>query len=59
MTPTSDADKTAENPEKWVDQLWVSFLVVTDSNHFVAAYSANRLIGETLDWQDWYLGLAE
>lgn len=32
---------------------------VTDSNHFVAAYSANRLIGETLDWLDEYLGEVE
>ncbi len=31
-------------------------LVVTDSNHFVAAYSTNRLISETLDWLDKYLG---
>ena len=31
-------------------------LVITDSNHFVAAYSANQLISETLDWLDKYLG---
>ncbi len=31
-------------------------LVVTDSNHFVAAYSANQLISEALDWLDKYLG---
>lgn len=31
-------------------------LVVTDSNHFVAAYSANQLISEALDWMDKYLG---
>jgi len=34
-------------------------LVVTDSNHFVAAYSANQLISETLDWLDKYLGPVE
>ncbi|NCF72375.1 MAG: SUMF1/EgtB/PvdO family nonheme iron enzyme [Gammaproteobacteria bacterium] len=34
-------------------------LVITDSNHFVAAYSANRLISETLDWLDKYLGVVE
>lgn len=31
-------------------------LIVTDSNHFVAAYSANQLISESLDWLDKYLG---
>jgi len=31
-------------------------LVVTDSNHFVSAYSTNRLISDTLDWLDKYLG---
>jgi formylglycine-generating enzyme required for sulfatase activity/pimeloyl-ACP methyl ester carboxylesterase len=31
-------------------------IIVTDSNHFVAAYSANQLISETLDWLDKYLG---
>jgi formylglycine-generating enzyme required for sulfatase activity len=34
-------------------------LVVTDSNHFVAAYSANQLISEALDWMDKYLGPVE
>ncbi len=34
-------------------------LVITDSNHFVGAYSANRLISETLDWMDKYLGRVE
>jgi hypothetical protein len=34
-------------------------LVVTDSNHFVGAYSANQLISETLDWLDKYLGAVE
>ena len=34
-------------------------LTVTDSNHFVAAYSANQLISETLDWLDKYLGPVE
>ncbi len=34
-------------------------LTVTDSNHFVAAYSANQLIRETLDWLDKYLGAVE
>jgi hypothetical protein len=32
---------------------------VTDSNHFVAAYSTNQLISETLDWLDKYLGGVE
>ena len=31
-------------------------LIVTESNHFVAAYSANQLISESLDWLDKYLG---
>lgn len=31
-------------------------LTVTDANHFVAAYNANQLISETLDWLDKYLG---
>ena len=31
-------------------------LIVTDSNHFVTAYSANQLISETLNWLDKYLG---
>jgi dienelactone hydrolase len=31
-------------------------LTVTDSNHFVAAYSNNQLISESLDWLDRYLG---
>ncbi len=34
-------------------------LTVTDSNHFVAAYNANQLISETLDWLDRYLGVVE
>jgi formylglycine-generating enzyme required for sulfatase activity/predicted esterase len=34
-------------------------LVITNSNHFVGAYSANRLISETLDWMDKYLGPVE
>jgi len=34
-------------------------LVITDSNHFVNAYSANRLIAESLDWLDKYLGVVE
>ena len=34
-------------------------LTVTDSNHFVSAYSANQLISETLDWLDKYLGPVE
>ena len=34
-------------------------LIVTDSNHFVAAYNANQLISETLDWLDKYLGPVE
>ena len=34
-------------------------LVITDSNHFVAAYSANRLMRETLDWLDKTLGAVE
>ena len=34
-------------------------LTVTDSNHFVAAYSTNQLISETLDWLDKYLGAVE
>ena len=34
-------------------------LVITDSNHFVASYSTNRLMSETLDWLDKYLGAAE
>lgn len=34
-------------------------LTVTDANHFVAAYSANQLISETLDWLDKYLGEVE
>ena len=31
-------------------------LTLTDANHFVAAYSNNQLISETLDWLDKYLG---
>jgi formylglycine-generating enzyme required for sulfatase activity/dienelactone hydrolase len=31
-------------------------LTVTDANHFIAAYNANQLISETLDWLDKYLG---
>ena len=31
-------------------------LVVTDANHFVVAYENNRMISETLDWLDRYLG---
>jgi len=31
-------------------------LVVTDSNHIVTTYSANRLISEILDWLDKYPG---
>jgi len=31
-------------------------LIVTDSNHFVLAYSANLAIRESLDWMDRYLG---
>lgn len=31
-------------------------LTITESNHFVAAYSANQLISETLNWLDKYLG---
>jgi hypothetical protein len=31
-------------------------LIVTNSNHFVAAYSAKQLISETLNWLDKYLG---
>ena len=31
-------------------------LTVTDANHFIAAYNANQLISETLDWLDRYLG---
>ena len=31
-------------------------LTITDSNHFVAAYSNNQLISESLDWLDRYLG---
>ena len=31
-------------------------LTITDSNHFVGAYSANQLISESLDWLDKYLG---
>jgi len=34
-------------------------LVITDSNHFVAAYSANQLISESLDWLDKYMGPVE
>jgi len=34
-------------------------LIITDSNHFVASYSANQLISETLDWLDKYLGPVE
>ncbi len=34
-------------------------LIITDSNHFVAAYSANRLMSESLDWLDRYLGPVE
>lgn len=34
-------------------------LTITDSNHFVAAYSNNQLISETLDWLDKYLGPVE
>jgi dienelactone hydrolase len=34
-------------------------LTITDSNHFVAAYSNNQLISETLDWLDKYLGVVE
>jgi len=34
-------------------------LTVTDSNHFVSAYSANQLISESLDWLDKYLGEVE
>jgi len=34
-------------------------LTVTDSNHFVAAYSGNQLISEALDWLDKYLGTVE
>jgi dipeptidyl aminopeptidase/acylaminoacyl peptidase len=34
-------------------------LTITDSNHFVAAYSNNQLISEALDWLDKYLGAVE
>ena len=34
-------------------------LTITDSNHFVSAYSGNQLISETLDWLDKYLGTVE
>jgi formylglycine-generating enzyme required for sulfatase activity/pimeloyl-ACP methyl ester carboxylesterase len=34
-------------------------LTITDSNHFVGAYSANQLISESLDWLDKYLGEVE
>ena len=34
-------------------------IIVTDSNHFVNAYSANQLISETLDWMDKYLGAVD
>ncbi len=34
-------------------------LTITDSNHFVSAYSANQLISESLDWLDKYLGAVE
>jgi formylglycine-generating enzyme required for sulfatase activity/dienelactone hydrolase len=34
-------------------------LTITDSNHFVAAYSTNQLISEALDWLDKYLGTVE
>ena len=34
-------------------------LTITESNHFVAAYSANQLISETLDWLDKYLGMVK
>jgi formylglycine-generating enzyme required for sulfatase activity/dienelactone hydrolase len=34
-------------------------LTITDSNHFVAAYSNNQLISEALDWLDKYLGVVE
>ena len=34
-------------------------LTITDSNHFVGAYSANQLISESLDWLDKYLGVVE
>ena len=34
-------------------------LTITDSNHFVAAYSANQLISESLDWLNKYLGEVE
>ena len=35
---------------------YIKKLTITDSNHFVAAYSNNQLISETLDWLDKYLG---
>ena len=34
-------------------------LTITDSNHFVGAYSANQLISESLDWLDKYMGKVE
>ena len=34
-------------------------LTITDSNHFIAAYNANQLVRETLDWMDTYLGVVE
>ena len=34
-------------------------ITITDSNHFIAAYNANQLVRETLDWMDKYLGEVE
>ena len=34
-------------------------LTVTDSNHYIAAYSNDQLISETLDWLDTHLGAVE
>ena len=34
-------------------------LTLTDANHFIAAYNADQLIRETLDWLDKYLGPVE
>jgi dienelactone hydrolase len=31
-------------------------LIITDANHFVMSFEANRAISETLDWFDRYLG---
>jgi predicted esterase len=31
-------------------------LTVTDANHFIAAYNANQIVSEALDWLDKYLG---